>query len=107
MFVPIQKIITKAVAKLGIQKEATAALVCEKYRRLAPRLVHTNALEHTFPKSFAKKTLTIGVLNSAWAAEVKKNETILLETLNEALGKKSVAVIRTSISETIPAPINF
>ena len=97
MFTPLSKIIPRAAAQLGIKREIEAALICEKYRKLAPRLVHTNALKHTFPKFYRNKTLTIAVENPAWAQQVIIHKEELLKALNESLGKKMVEKLRTQI----------
>lgn len=105
MFIPIQKILPKAIKKLGLTQETEAALICEKYRKLAPRLIHTNALQHTFPKFYRGKTLTIGVTNSAWAATVVAQKEKLIELINGELGKKMVTDLKTRIVESIaPSP---
>ena len=101
MFTPIQKILPKAIKKLGLAREAEAALVCEKYRKLAPRLIHTNALEHTFPKFYRSKTLTIAVENSAWAYQVAAHKDELIKAVNESLGKNSVKILKTQVVEKI------
>lgn len=80
-------------------REVEAALICEKYRKLAPRLVHTNALQHTFPKFYRGKILTIGVANSAWAHAVHNKKEELIHSINESLGKKYVTAIKTRVDE--------
>lgn len=97
MFTPIQKILPKAIIRLGLSREATAAFVCEKYRILAPRHIHANALRHTFPKSFRTGTFTIGVENSAWAEQIIRRKANLLKILNEALGKKLIKEVKTRV----------
>lgn len=101
MFTSIQKIIPKAAAKLGVKREVEAALICEKYRKLAPRLIHTNALQHTFPKYYRRKTLTIGVENPAWAEQVVKSKGDLITGINTSLGKNIVTNVKTLIDNLI------
>lgn len=101
MFTPIQKILPKAIKNLGLTSEAQAALICEKYRKLAPRLIHTNALRHTAPKFYRGKILTIGVINSAWAQAVLAQKKGLIELMNKELGKKMVADLKTRVIESI------
>lgn len=96
MFTPIQQIIPKTAATFGMKHQLEAALICEKYRKLAPRLVHTNALEHTAPISYRGKTLTIGVANSAWAQQVTDKANLLLQEINKELGSSGVAKIKTT-----------
>lgn len=101
MFTPIQKIIPHAAASLGIRREIEAALICEKYRKLAPLHVHTDALRHTLPKFYRSKTLTIGVENSAWAQQVVTHKKELLEAINTSLGKPLVQNLKTTLVESI------
>jgi predicted nucleic acid-binding Zn ribbon protein len=105
MFTPIQKILPKAIKKLGLAREVEAALICEKYRKLAPQLIHVNALQHTSPKFYRGKTLTIGVVNSSWAAALMAQKERLIELINKELGKKMVADLKTRVVESIaPSP---
>lgn len=101
MFTQLSKIIPRAAAQLGIKREIEAALICEKYRKLAPRLVHANALKHTFPKFYRGKTLTVAVENSAWAEQVVTRKKELIEALNAALAKKCVENLKTEVVEKI------
>jgi predicted nucleic acid-binding Zn ribbon protein len=102
MFYPIQKLLPRAMAKLGVRREVEAAVVCEKYRKLAPRLIHTNALDHTFPKFYQKKTLTIGVENPAWAQQVMSQKKDLIKAINESIGKEQVENLKTIVAEHLP-----
>lgn len=107
MFTPLSKLLPRAAARLGIKREIEAALICEKYRKLAPRLVHTNALKHTFPKFYRSKTLTIAVENPAWAQQVINCKSALLQAINESLGKTAVSSIKTRLVEKIPPQTNI
>jgi predicted nucleic acid-binding Zn ribbon protein len=97
MFTPFQKILPFALNKMGMAREARAALVCEKYRQLAPTAVHKEALIHTVPKFFRTKVLTIGVANPAWAAHVASRKNELMAALNNALGENYVTEIKTRV----------
>ena len=103
MFIPIQKILPQAINNLGLKRETEAALVCEKYRQLAPRLVHAQALQYTLPKSYKGKTLTVGVADPAWAPAVPARTEDLIRELNGHIGKKLVERIRTSVVERLAA----
>lgn len=101
LFTPFQKILPKALANIGLSREAKAALICERYRKLAPRVVHEQALLHTMPKFFRGATLTVGVTNPAWAGRIATCKKDLLAALNESLGKKTVEDIKTKVVENI------
>lgn len=97
MFTPLQKIIPKTIKSFGIKRQVEAALICEKYRKLAPRLVRSNALKHTLPKFYRGKTLVIGVENSAWAEQVLSKKKELMEVINTEMGLQSIVDIKTHI----------
>lgn len=97
MFTPIQKILPVTARSLGVGREVEAALICEKYRKLAPSVIHENVLQWTFPHSYRDRTLTIGVRNSAWAEQVAKQKNGLLKAINEALGAPKIEKIRITI----------
>lgn len=92
---------------MGLKLQTQAALICEKYRKLAPRFVHSNALKHTFPKCFRRSTLVIGVENSAWAHQVLISKQGLIEEINRQLGKTQLKNIQTKIELLASSPQNF
>ncbi|MBI5413642.1 DUF721 domain-containing protein [Candidatus Peregrinibacteria bacterium] len=85
-------------------REARAALVCEKYKKLAPKFVHPEALNYTSPKFYKNKVLTIGVENSAWASQVMAKQIELISEINKSLGQKLVEKIQTRTGETLSSP---
>lgn len=101
MFVPIQQILPKAAQRLGVRREVEAALICEKYRKLAPELIHAQALQYTMPKFFKGKTLTIAITDPAWAAHLMARKSELVAALNDALGEKVIEKIATKLVEFI------
>lgn len=102
VFTPIQKILPKTINKFGIKREVEAAAICEKYRKLAPRFVHANALDHTFPKFYRRKTLTVAVINAGWAHQVISNKKPLLDAINKSLGACTVTELRTQVVDALP-----
>ncbi|MEK7529209.1 MAG: DUF721 domain-containing protein [Patescibacteria group bacterium] len=98
-FISIQKLVPKALAGLGIKREARAALVCERYRRTAPGVVHPEVLEYSFPRSFKNGTLTIGVTNSVWAQEISMKKEAILEEIRKGEGVPAIKALKTIISE--------
>lgn len=94
MFTSIQNILPKTIQKIGIKTEIDAAQVCEKYRKLAPRIVHADALQHTFPKFFRRRSLVIGVEDTNWGHQVMTNREALLAAINECFKEKKVKQIK-------------
>lgn len=99
MFISIQKLLPSAYTKLGVKLEVEAALICEKYRKIAPGLIHERALDHTFPKHYKNKVLTVGAENSAWASQIAANQNELIRLINESLGQNAVTRILTRIAD--------
>lgn len=98
MFTPLRDILPKTAAALGVRKEIEAALVCEKYRKFAPQIVHPDALLHTSPKNFRRGVLTVGVENSAWASVILKSQNELLSELKRSLPKgPGITAVRTKV----------
>jgi len=103
-FTPIQKLIPRALKKLGVDQEAKAALICERYRRCAPRIVHADVLEHSFPRYFKNGTLMIGAENSAWAQEITMKAHLLLEEIRREETIKYIKQIRTTVTARKAGP---
>ena len=78
-----------------------AAHVCEKFRILAPTIIHKDILTYSYPKSYIKKTLIIGVTNGAFAQVIISKKAELMKGINNALGKPAVATIRTALVEEV------
>ncbi len=101
MFIPIQKILPKAIAQLKMTRQTRAALICEKYRKLAPTLVHQEALKFTSPLFFRNKILIINVVNSAWAGHLAKCKPDLIKAINGALGHVEIKDLKTRLDERV------
>lgn len=101
MFTPLSRILPKAIARIGVGREVQAALICEQYRKFAPKLVHPEALNHTLPKNYRNRTLTVGVVNSAWGEQVISRKEELIKAMNSALGQRIINQLKTQIVEKI------
>lgn len=99
MFTSLQKILPQAITKLGMKREIEAALICEKYRKLAPQFIHRAALDHTFPKYYRRKILTVGVENSGWAHHLVMRKKELIEAINTSMEKSVIKDIKTKITD--------
>lgn len=99
MFTHIANIIPKAIRTYGLTRQAKAALICEKYRKVAPSIFSAEILINAWPKYFKGKTLVLGVSHPAYAEEVSQRKHKLKALLNESLGKDYVAAIKTVTEE--------
>lgn len=97
-FVQLKELIPRALASKGLTRQAKAAVVCEKYRTLAPQIVRPDILEHTFPKTFQGGILTVGVENGAWAQLIIAAKIALISGINAAIGDSVVRELKTTVS---------
>lgn len=98
MFVPLKNLISIALSRKGIEKEASAAHVCEAFRKVAAELIHPLALEHIYPKYFRHGVLTIGVDHPAWAQQVREKQLEIIGELKSRLRGIQVTRLRTLVS---------
>lgn len=99
-FTRISQLIGKAVCKLGLERQARAALICEKYRKLAPQILGGKISVHAWPKYFRRKVLVVGVDHPLFASEMNQQKDAIIKLLNEALGKDTIKNIRTIVEKT-------
>ena len=105
MWDSIQNLVPKVAGKYSFTRTLKAIEVCQEYRSLAPRLLKTDALNHTFAKSYEKNVLTIGVLNSVWAQKVQMNRHLIQDEINKKYGPRVIANIRIEMAETLPGDL--
>jgi len=96
----IQALVKKIANSRGISVEMTASNICQKYRRLAPGIIHPNILDHSFPKHFKNNTLTVAAKNSAWAQEIHMHSHLLLESLQKESSPVSIKRIKVLVEST-------
>ena len=97
-FFHLEKLIPKALARYKLDRQAQAAKVCERFRRLASNYISPDALDFIKPKSFKRHTLYVSVPSSVWAQKVIVHRHELIEALNESLTKaQAVHEIRTLV----------
>ncbi|GEM_PF-1068428 len=96
-FTHFSNMIPRALRKYKMTRQARAALICERFRGLAPDVIGDTALEHIRPKFFKKHTLYISVPNSAWAQRVYVHRHDLIMKLNLNMDKEWVQEIRTFV----------
>lgn len=101
MFTHIAKIVPRAIKKYGITRQARAALICAKYRKLAPQILPPEIFIHTWPKHFRNRTLVIGVDHPIFAEQISHQKHKLQELINQSLGKNSLKNIQTKVEEKL------
>lgn len=88
-----------AIAKYNMGRETRAALICERFRNLAPTVIGKEAMDHIKPKCFKGGTLYISVPNSMWAQQVYVHRHDLIMKLNLNLEKNWVEDIRAHVGQ--------
>lgn len=102
MWTPLQNLIPKVAGRHSFAKTLKAIEVCQEYRSLAPKIVHKEALQNTYPKSYDNNVLTIGATSPSWAQKVQMANHILREELAKKYGEQTVKKIRVVVTETLP-----
>lgn len=80
-------------------RETRAALICERFRNLAPSIIGESSMDHIQPKCFKNGILYITVPNSLWAQQIYVHRPDLLMKLNLNLDKHWVKDIRTHVGK--------
>lgn len=94
-FVQFQNFLPKAIAKYNVSREARAAQVCARFRKLATEVIGEDALKHIGPKFFKHGTLYVRVPSSIWAQRVyvHRHELMIALNLDEALHVKDIRTL--------------
>lgn len=92
-----KKWIPKALAKYKMTRQARAALVCERFRSIAPDLLGKEVPAAVQPKFVKNHILTISVPSSLWAQKVIVKRHEILEKLNADVEGAQVDDIRTVV----------
>ena len=79
-------------------RETRAALICERFRKLAPSVIGEDSLDHIKAKCFKGGILYISVPSSVWAQQVYIHRHDLIMKLNLNLEKSWVREIRTHVT---------
>jgi len=96
MFEPFQKFFDKAARNYGMKKAVDASHVCHVFRKIMPEIFTSEkAKENISPASFQENYLLINVKSPAWAQEVMMKKALIIEKLNENIGKQMVKNLRT------------
>ena len=95
-FLDFKKFLPKALEKYKVTREARAALICNRFREIAPGIIGGDSKE-IHPKFFKGHTLYIAVPNSIWAQRVYVHRHDLIMKLNLEAGNEEVHDIRTVV----------
>ncbi len=95
-FIDFKKFLPKALEKYKVTREARAALICNRFREMAPGIIGGDAHE-IHPKFFKGHTLYVAVPSSVWAQRVYVHRHDLIMKLNLDTESDLVHDIRTVV----------
>jgi len=90
----ISSLIWRSIVRAGLEKEVAAALVIEEFKKVLLKKFGQKILKRVKILHFKNGILSLSVLSSVIAQEIKLNEKNLLKKINEKFGKKLVERIR-------------
>jgi len=82
------------VRKKGLAYQVEASMVLEIFMQQAVKLWGEQVKEHLRPLYVKDQTLTVAVLSSPLAQELKLQEKKLIESVNEKIGREAVIALR-------------
>jgi Dna[CI] antecedent, DciA len=101
-FFSFAELVPKALVKYKIEREARAALVCQRFRTLMPTVLGEDAPAAVKPKFVKGGTLYVAVPSSVWAQRVYVHRHELLVQLNLNMAENSgVDDIRTQVENEL------
>jgi hypothetical protein len=96
-FIQLKDLMPKAIAHYKMERETRAALICRRFREMAPEIVGDGCATVISPKFFKRGVLYVSVPNSLWAQKVYVHRHELLMSLNGSLDKAYIADLRTVV----------
>ncbi|MFN3301945.1 MAG: DUF721 domain-containing protein [Patescibacteria group bacterium] len=91
---PISSLIWSAIRRAGLEKEIIASLVIEEFKKFLVKEFGEKILKKVKILYFQNQILTLSVLSSVIAQEIKLNEKKFLKKINQKFGKKIIKSIR-------------
>ncbi|PIQ77127.1 hypothetical protein COV82_06025 [Candidatus Peregrinibacteria bacterium CG11_big_fil_rev_8_21_14_0_20_46_8] len=98
MFTKLSHLLPRTINRNGLRGTVNAAMVCVQYEKIAPEIIHPEALKYTHARVYKGGTLIIGVANPAWAQRIKERSAELIEILNKRLDGPTIKEIKTRVT---------
>ena len=96
-FLPLQKLIPKAISRYKMTRETRAAHICQRFRVISPEIIGEDSAQNIKPKFFKGGVLYISVPSSVWAQRVYVHRHDLIMKLNFKMEKEWVRDIRMHV----------
>lgn len=84
----------EAISKTPLKGQVEASFILEYASNVLVEIFGKEQAYHTKPLFLKHRTLTIACSNSTMAQEIRLNQNIIINKINEKLGKKEVDSIR-------------
>ena len=81
-----------------MQRSVTASMVCNRYRELAPNIVHAQVLDYSRPRYFKNGVLEVYAVNSVWAQEISLHAHTIVSSINASLPESVVVSMKVVLS---------
>lgn len=95
--IPIKNLIPQALRRNKIEPQIEATLILEEFNKIAERVWGDKIHEETRALYVKDKILTLAVLSSTVASEIRLNKNNILNSINEHFNKEVVKDIRILI----------
>jgi len=96
-FQKIGSLLTKSLKRLGIQKEAEAALVLKYSQEVIDEYFKGALTNKVRPRSFKEGNLTFEVTNPVFGSEIQNNSFGIINRINHKLNSNKVRRLRIKI----------
>lgn len=99
MFEPFQKFFKIAANHYGVEKELTAAKICNDFRIILPVIFAEKEDPDNYikPAYYKDHTLVVKVSSPAWAQEVIMRKPQIIDELNKKSGRPVIKNLRTKL----------
>jgi len=87
-------LLPKSINKAGIGKQISAAVICDKLLKILEEIFDERVTKKVKPMYIKNKTLTLAVMNSVIAQEIKLHEQEILDRINKGDKDKIVERLR-------------
>lgn len=97
MFVSLKNLLPQEIARRGMAPALAAATVCKAFRDLIPQLFSKDAVDFMDARSYKDGTLTVHVLDGAWAKLIIDHKDEIIQKLNTTIRSTIVKNVKPKV----------
>jgi len=90
----LENLLPKSIKKAGVDSQVSAAVICDDFIKVLSEVFDERVTKKVKPMYIKNKTLTIAVMNSVLAQEIKLHEPEILKKMNVPGKEKIVERLR-------------